>query len=178
MAVAPVFAFIDLAVAALLLYAAVEAFRCSRLLRGGYWQLAAIGLATLALDELLGLHEAIGWTIAWLGTPAPWHTSHWDDVVLAGYVVLAAAISLAHLGELRRSPRAFTLLALGFGLAALAVLLDNVASVVVIEELLELAGATLIAAGTRVRRSEAAGTPGAQRSTRAGPREGAEVVPG
>ena len=178
MAVAPVFAFIDLAVAALLLYAAVEAFRCSRLLRGGYWQLAAIGLTALALDELLGLHEAIGWAIASLGAPAPWHTSHWDDVVLAGYVLVAGAISLAHLGELRRSPRAFALLALGFGLAALAVLLDNLASVVALEESLELGSAALIAAGMRVRRIEAAGAPGAQRSTQAGPREGAEVVPG
>ena len=176
--VAPAFAFIDAAVAALLIYAAVEAFRCFKLLHSDYWRLAAVGLTTLALDELLGLHEAIGWAIASLGAPAPWHTSHWDDVVLAGYVLVAAAISLAHLGELRRSPRAFTLLALGFGLAALAVLLDNLARVAALEELLELAGAALIAAGLRVRRSEAAGTPGAQHSTRAGPHEGAGVVPG
>ncbi len=178
MSVAPVFAFIDLAVAALLLYAAVEAFRCSRLLHARYWPLAAVGLTTLALDELLGLHEAIGWAIASLGAPAPWHTSHWDDVVLAGYVLLAAAISLAHLGELRRSPRAFALLALGFGLATLAVLLDNLASVVALEETLELGSAALIAAGLRVRRIEASGEPGARLTTHVGPREGARVVPG
>ncbi len=178
MLVTPVFSFIDAAVAALLIYAAVEAFRCWRRLHAGYWRLAAGGLTTLALDELLGLHEAIGWAIASLGAPAPWHTSHWDDVVLAGYVLIAAAISLAHLGELRRSPRAFAVLTLGFGIAAVAVLLDNLANVVVVEELLELAGAALIAAAMRIRRSEAAGTTTAHRPARAGPREGAEVVPG
>ena len=178
MMVTPVLTLIDAAVAALLFYAAVEAYRCWRRLHSGYWRLAAIGLTTLALDELLGLHEAIGWAIASLGAPAPWHTSHWDAVVLAGYVLIAAAISLAHLDELRRSPRAFAVLTLGFGLAALAVLLDNLANVVVIEELLELAGAVLIAAATRIRRSEAAGTTTAHRPARAGPREGAEVVSG
>ena len=176
--VTPVLTLIDAAVAALLFYAAVEAFRCWRRLHSGYWRLAAIGLTTLALDELLGLHEAIGWAIASLGAPAPWHTSHWDDVVLAGYVLLAAAISLAHLGELRRSPRTFVLLALGFGLAALAVLLDNLASVAVIEELLELGSATLIALGLRVRRSEASGEAGRRPSPAVRGREGAEVVPG
>ena len=178
MPVTPVFTFIDIAVAAALLYAAFEAFRCWMLLRAGYWRLAALGLAALALDELLGLHEAIGWVIASLGTPAPWHTAHWDDVVLAGYVLIAAAISLAHLGELRRSPRAFALLALGFGSAALAVLLDNLASVVVVEELLELGSAALIAAAMRVRRSEAGGASPAHRRARERPREGAGVVPG
>ena len=167
---------LDIAVAAALLYAAVEAFRCWTLLHAGYWRLAAAGLSLLALDELLGLHEAIGWAIASLGTPAPWHTSHWDDVVLAGYVLIAAAISLAHLGELRRSRRAFALLALGFGLAALAVLLDNLASVVALEELLELAGAVVIAMAMRVRRVEASSASLMRRSPRA--RAGAEVVPG
>ena len=167
----------DIAVAAALLYAATEAFRCWTLLRGaappgspgqaGYWRLAAAGLAGLAFDELIGLHEAIGWAIASLGAPAPWHTSHWDDVVLAGYVLLAAAISLAHLGELRRSRRAFALLALGFGLAALAVLLDNLAQSPAggigrfgaLEELLELASGVMIAIAMRVRRIEASAAP-------------------
>ena len=167
---------IDIAVAAALCYAAAEAFRCWSLLHAGYWRLAAAGLAVLALDELLGLHEAIGWAIASLGAPAPWHTSHWDDVVLAGYVLIAAAISLAHLGELRRSRRAFALLALGFGLAALAVLLDNLASVVALEELLELAGAVVIAMAMRVRRIEASSVSLMRRSPRA--RAGAEVIPG
>ena len=167
---------IDIAVAAALCYAAAEAFRCWSLLHAGYWRLAAAGLAVLALDELLGLHEAIGWAIASLGAPAPWHTSHWDDVVLAGYVLIAAAISLAQLGELRRSRRAFALLALGFGLAALAVLLDNLASVVALEELLELAGAVVIAMAMRVRRVEASSVSLMRRSPRA--RAGAEVIPG
>ncbi len=176
--VTPVFTFIDAAVAALLIYAAVEAFCCWRRLRAGYWRLAAVGLTSLALDELLGLHEAIGWAIASLGAPAPWHTSHWDDVVLAGYVLLAAAISLTHLGELRRSPRAFAVLTLGFGIAAVAVLLDNLASVVAIEELLELAGAALIAVAMRIRRSEATEEAGMRPSSAVRPREGAEVAPG
>ena len=162
----------DIAVAAALLYAATEAFRCWTLLHAGYWRLAAAGLAVLALDELLGLHEAIGWAIASLGAPAPWHTSHWDDVVLAGYVLTAGAISLAHLGELRRSRRAFALLALGFGLAALAVLLDNLAQSPAggigrfgaLEELLELAGALTIAIAMRVRRIEASAAPRLRRS--------------
>ena len=171
-----VFDALDIAVAAVLLYAATEAFRCWTLLHAAYWRLAAAGLGLLALDELLGLHEAIGWAIASLGAPAPWHTSHWDDVVLAGYVLIAAAISLAHLGELRRSRRAFALLALGFGLAALAVLLDNIASVVALEELLELAGAVVIAMAMRVRRVEAGSASLMRRSPRA--RAGAEVVPG
>ena len=147
----------DIAVAAALLYAATEAFRCWTLLHAGYWRLAAAGLAVLALDELIGLHEAIGWAIASLGAPAPWHTSHWDDVVLAGYVLTAGAISLAHLGELRRSRRAFALLALGFGLAALAVLLDNLAQspANALEEVLELASGVMIAIAMRVRRIEA-----------------------
>ena len=177
-AVAPVFVFIDAAVAALLLYAAVEAFRCSTLLRARYWRLAAFGLAILALDELLGLHEAAGWLIASLGAPAPWHTSHWDDVVLAGYVLLAAAISLAYLGELRRSSRAFALLALGFGVAALAVLLDNVAHAPAIEEPLELVAAALIAGAMRARRIEASAAPGPRRADRPRPRDAADVVPG
>ena len=143
-----------------------------------YWRLAALGLAALALDELLGLHEAIGWAIASLGAPAPWHTSHWDDVVLAGYVLLAAAISIAHLGALRRSPRAFVLLAFGFGVAALAVLLDNLAHAPAVEEPLELMGAALIATALRVRRIEAAAIRGAHRSAAVRPGEGAEVVPG
>ena len=186
MPVTLVLATIDIAVAATLLYAAAEAYRSWTLLRGagphgpgagsGYWRLAALGLAALALDELLGLHEAIGWAIASLGAPAPWHTSHWDDVVLAGYVLLAGAISLAHLGELRRSRRAFALLALGFGLAALAVLLDNLASVVALEELLELAAAVVIAMAMRVRRVEASSASLMRRSPHA--RAGAEVVPG
>ena len=175
---------IDIAVAAALCYAATEAFRCWTLLHAGYWRLAATGLAVLALDELLGLHEAIGWAIASLGAPAPWHTSHWDDVVLAGYVLIAAAISLAQLGELRRSRRAFALLALGFGLAALAVLLDNLAQspggaigqLGAVEELLELAGAVVIAMAMRVRRIEASSVSLMRRSPRA--RAGAEVIPG
>lgn len=178
MPVTPVFTFIDIAVAGALLYAAAEALRCWMRLRSGYWRLAALGLAVLALDELLGLHEAIGWVIASIGTPAPWHTSHWDDVVLAGYVLIAAAISLAHLGELRRSPRAFALLALGFGIAALAVLLDNLAHAPAVEESLELVGAALIAAAMRVRRIEANGASPARRPARERPRESAEVVPG
>ena len=171
-----VFDALDIAVAAVLLHAATEAFRCWTFLHAGYWRLAAAGLGLLALDELLGLHEAIGWAIASLGAPAPWHTSHWDDVVLAGYVLIAMAISLAHLGELRRSRRAFALLALGFGLAALAVLLDNIASVVALEELLELAGAVVIAMAMRVRRVEASSASLMRRSSLA--RAGAEVVPG
>ena len=178
MPVTPVFTFIDIAVAALLLLAAVEAFRCSTLLRARYWRLAAFGLAALAFDELLGLHEAAGWAIASLGAPAPWHTSHWDDVVLAGYVLLAAAISLAYLGELRRSPVAFALLALGFGFAALAVLLDNVANAPAVEEPLELAGAALIAGAMRVRRIEASAPPCPRRPDRLRPHDAAEVAPG
>lgn len=178
----------DIAVAAALLYAAAEAFRSWAILRRAgqpgfaararYWRLAALGLAGLALDELLGLHEAIGWLIASLGAPQPWHTSHWDDVVLAGYVLLAAAISLLHLGELRRSPRAFALLAPGFGLAALAVLLDNLAHAPAGEELLELASAALIAIAMRVRRIEATGARVTRRPARIRPRDGAEGVPG
>lgn len=150
---------LDIAVAALLLYAASEAVRSSLLLRASYWRLAALGLALLAFDELLGLHEAIGWLIASLGAPAPWHTSRWDDVVLACYVLIAAAISLAHLGELRRSPRTLVLLALGFGVAACGVLLDNLADARAVEEPIELAGAVLIALAMRVRRIEAGTTP-------------------
>ncbi len=159
----------DLAVAAALLFASAEAFRCWLLLRaaaphgsrrgGDYWRLAAAGLALLALDELLGLHEAIGWAIASLGAPAPRHTPHWGDVVLAGYVLAAGAISLARLGELRRSPRAFALLAAGLALAALAVALDNTARAAALEESLELAGAALIAAGMLARRLEASRAP-------------------
>ena len=166
MPAASVLAATDIAVAAALCYAAAEAFRCWSLLHAGYWRLAAAGLGVLALDELLGLHEAIGWAIASLGAPAPWHTSHWDDVVLACYVLIAAAVSLAHLGELRRSRRTFALLALGFGLAALAVLLDNLASVVAVEELLEVAGAVVIAIAMRVRRVEASATPEGDRLPR------------
>ena len=149
---------LDIAVAALLLYAASEAYRSWTLLRHGYWRLAALGLALLALDELLGLHEAIGWLIAWLGAPAPWHTSRWDDVVLACYVLLAAAISLVCLAELRRSPRTRVLLVLGFGVAACGVLLDNFADARAVEEPIELAGAVLIALAMRVRRIEAGRT--------------------
>ncbi len=169
---------LDAAVAALLLYAAAEAFRSWTLLRHGYWRIAALGLALLAFDELLGLHEAIGWLIASLGAPAPWHTPLWDDVVLACYVLLAAAISLACLAELRRSPRTLVLLVLGFGVAACGVLLDNLADARAIEEPIELAGALLIALAMRVRRIEARTTPaGRAASGRQAPGD-AGLVPG
>ena len=55
-------------------------------------------------------------------------------------------------------------------------LLDNLASVVALEELLELAGAVVIAMAMRVRRVEASSASLMRRSPRA--RAGAEVVPG
>ena len=167
----PAFILVDILVAAVLLYAALESHRGWKLLRrsgrpgANYWRLAALGLVYLALDEFIGLHEGIGRTISWAGAPAPWHTSHWDDVVLAGYVVLAGAISLWYLQELRRTPRVFALLALGFAITALAVLLDNVIQSPTnaigrreaVEEFAELAGAVVIGLGVRARHLEAIG---------------------
>lgn len=161
MPAASFFAAIDVLVASVLLYAGAEALRCRALLRGRrgpaarYWGLAAAGLAVLAFDELLGLHEAAGWLIASLGAPAPWHTPRWDDVVLAGCVLAAAAISLACRSELRQSGRTLALLAAGLGLAGIAVTLDTLGRAAVIEELLELGAALLIALAMRVRRIEA-----------------------
>ncbi len=165
------FILLDIVVAALLLYAARESYRGWKLLRrsgrpgANYWRLAALGLAYLALDELVGLHEGLGRAINWAGAPAPWHTEHWDDVILAVYVVLAAAISLWYLRELLRSPRVFRLLVLGFGITALAVLLDNIIQSPTnaigpreaVEEFTELAGAVVIAFGMRTHHLEAIG---------------------
>ena len=160
---APVlFAFaLDAAVAAALLGAAREARRASRLLLGaggadaGYWRLAAFGLAALALDELLGLHEAIGRAAARSGAPPPWGAARWDDAILAGLVLAAAAITLRCLSALRRSPRAAGLLLSGFGLAALAAALDAAGALAAAEELAELAAAAVFLAAARSRRRDA-----------------------
>ena len=166
---------LDAAVAAALLLAAREARRASRLLRGGggtdgadagYWRLAAAGLAALALDELLGLHEAAGRAIARTGAPPPWGAARWDDAILAALVLAAAALTLRCLHGLRRAPRAAVLLLLGLVLAALAAALDAAAplradalgrgvAIGTVEELAELAAAAAFFAAARSRRCAA-----------------------
>lgn len=175
----PAFIVVDVLVSALLLYAAYRGYRSWQLLRGtgrrgpNYWRLAALGLAYLGLDEFFGIHEAMGRTISWAGAPSPWYTPHWDDVILIAYVVLAGAISLWYLAELRRTPRVFGLLLLGFGMTALAVLLDNliqsptnaIGPREAVEEFVELGGAIVIAMGMRARHLEALGVVAARFST-------------
>ena len=175
----PAFIVVDIIVSAVLLYAAYEGYRSWKLLRGtgrpsaNYWRLAALGLVYLALDEFFGIHEAIGRTISWAGAPSPWHTEHCDDVILIGYVGLAGAISLWYLAELRRTPRVLGLLLLGFGMTALAVLLDNliqsptneIGRREAVEEFAELGGAAVIAMAMHTRRLEALGVVAARLAT-------------
>jgi hypothetical protein len=167
----PAFILVDIAVSAVFVYAAYEAYRSWKLLRAAnwpganYWRLATLGLAFLAADEFFGVHEALGRTISWAGAPAPWHTEHWDDLILAAYVVAAAAISLWYISELRHTPRVFGLLLLGFAVTSLAVVLDNVIQSPTneigqreaVEEFVELAGAVVAALAMRARHLEAAG---------------------
>ena len=186
----PAFIVVDIIVSVVLLYAAYKGYRSWKLLRGtgrpsaNYWRLAALGLVYLALDEFFGIHEAIGRTISWAGVPSPWHTEHWDDVILIGYVGLAGAISLWYLAELRRTPRVFGLLLLGFAITALAVLLDNliqsptnaIGRPEAVEEFVELGGATVIAMAMHARHLEALGVVAARFATPISRLTGAEAT--
>ena len=186
----PAFIVVDIIVSVVLLYAAYKGYRSWKLLRGtgrpsaNYWRLAALGLVYLALDEFFGIHEAIGRTISWAGVPSPWHTEHWDDVILIGYVGLAGAISLWYLAELRRTRRVFGLLLLGFAITALAVLLDNliqsptnaIGRPEAVEEFVELGGATVIAMAMHARHLEALGVVAARFATTISRLTGAEAT--
>ena len=169
----PEFIVVDIVVSAVLLYAGYQSYRAWQLLRGSgrlgvnYWLLAAIGLLFLAADEFFGLHEGMGRTLTWAGVPTPGHTAHLDDVILVTYVVAAGVISLWYIHELLRTPIVLALLLLGFGVTGFAVLLDNIIQSPsneigpreAVEKFAELAGASLIALGMRVRYLEAIGVP-------------------
>ena len=57
------------------------------------WVVAAVGLMTLAFDELMQLHEWIGGGLSWLGVPFPFGLAA-DNYVFLGYASAALWVML------------------------------------------------------------------------------------
>jgi hypothetical protein len=84
--------------------------------------LLGAGLAFLALDEMLALHETVGYNLGFLasvpGTNSP------EDVVFALYAIPAVAFFAAFRDVLRASPWGMRLIVLGVALFGVAAALD------------------------------------------------------
>lgn len=159
----PVYFGTDLLVTLLLLLSAIAAYRNWKLLNNvawkdaGFWRVLTFGFLYLAVDELFGMHEMVGRTISWAGVPSPWHTEHWDDLVLALYFPVAGVTVLWWRREVLRVKRLLHLFVVGLALTALAMLLDNTlhspnnefSLAGTIEEIVELAAAGTIAFAIR-----------------------------
>ena len=75
-----------------------------------FWWLSAAGLVYLGLDDLLTIHESIDFEIHRLLARDPEHpvTRHLDDLIVAGYTPIAAA--LAYRYRLSIAPLRWTIL--------------------------------------------------------------------
>jgi hypothetical protein len=115
----------------------------SNLRRRRFWLIAGFGLTFLALDELTGLHETVGHTLASVtelpGIDRP------DDAVFSLYALPAIAAAVHFRDVLFESPKAAALLGLGAALFPLASMADYMS--LSAEELLEIAAAVVMLAG-------------------------------
>jgi hypothetical protein len=133
---------VALATAALfacLLLGAVGANRRLRLFYG----LASAGFAFLAADEFFAIHETVGHNLLFL-TNAP-GVERPDDLIIAGYLVPAAAFLYYFRDLLANSRRAIVFFAAAVGLFVLAGACDLAG--LILDEPLEVLSAACIAAG-------------------------------
>ena len=67
--------------------------------------ITGFGLIALALDAILGWHQAAGRWLDDNGWGAPGAVNHTDDLIMLAYVAVAGVVLLASLPILARSPR-------------------------------------------------------------------------
>jgi hypothetical protein len=126
------------------LVAAATAVRLSARRVSGFFALLGAGLGFLALDELLALHETVGYNLDFLGDlPA---TNSPEDVVFALYALPAVAFLVAYGDLIRASRRGSALVALGVTLFGAAAALD-VADALIDEQWIEPPASALLVAG-------------------------------
>jgi hypothetical protein len=109
-----------------------------------FFVLLGAGLAFLALDELVALHETIGYNLDFLadlpGAKSP------EDVVFAMYALPALGFLLYYRDMIAASRRGLLLVALGVGLFGVAAALD-VSDALLDEQWVEPPGSLLLVAG-------------------------------
>jgi hypothetical protein len=105
--------------------------------------LSALGLAFLAVDELLGLHETLGFNLLFLADLPG--VTYADDPLFAAYALAALAFVVAFRDIVTASRAASALFALGIGLVVVAGLLDL--SQLTSDEPFEPVAALLLVAG-------------------------------
>jgi hypothetical protein len=109
-----------------------------------FYLLAAAGLGYAGLDELFAIHESIGHNLQFLADVPG--VSRPDDLVIALYLIPAAAFAYAFRDALLANRRAALALGVGLGLFALSTVGDLLGRTTV-EEYLELCSGICIAAG-------------------------------
>jgi hypothetical protein len=146
---------LDWANFAALCVASVAAWTASRRVDSGdrpTWQLASVGLALLAIDERLSLHERLGWWADDIGMQTPAGFNHLDDVFVVIAACVAAVFLARHwraLGRVRGSAVGFAA-ALVLGAGAVAWDAAGPVEVDLPEELLELGASIAAATGAAV----------------------------
>ncbi len=109
-----------------------------------FFVLLGLGLAYLALDEMLALHETIGYNLEFLGDVPG--TNSPEDVVFALYAIPAVAFFLVYRDLLAVSRWGLRLVILGVALFGAAAVLD-VLDAVVDEQWVEPPGSAALVAG-------------------------------
>jgi hypothetical protein len=150
---------------ALLFFAGLTAYRCWRELRStqgaGFWALAAIGLAWLALDEWFAIHEAVAESLF----PNLGIVNHPDDVIILGYAVTAAVIGGLFWRQVTAEARAFRWLCGAAAATAIAGGLDAFGGAefwlsAVSEEIAEISAGAMALLAMRARLAAARGGEG------------------
>lgn len=129
--------------------AAGAARTCPHRVGRRFWRLAAPGLALLALDELLAVHEHLGRWLSDRGVPNPPGVTHLDDLIVGAIGLAGLALVLLHRSYLRATPAVLWPMAAGVGLLAGGVAWDVLGPTAstpgwYTEEALELAGFALL----------------------------------
>lgn len=94
-----------------------------------FWYLAAVGLAFMAVDELVGFHEAIGDnnpSVHTTGEKVFGIFRSWNDITVILYGVVALLAGLWFLPEVLRPPRFAELIALGFAAFVAHTVIDSI----------------------------------------------------
>ncbi|MCW5898658.1 MAG: hypothetical protein KIT10_05255 [Flavobacteriales bacterium] len=94
-----------------------------------FWSLAAAGLAFMAVDELVGFHEAIGDVTPGVETSGERVFGifrGWNDIIVILYGVVALLAGLWFLPEVLRPPRFAELIALGFAAFVAHTVIDSI----------------------------------------------------
>ena len=91
-----------------------------------FWLVATVGFLFLSFDELMRMHELVGWlTEKTIGPPVLFR--NWNDLLLVGYGVVAIVTIFCFLPEILRNPYFAEILVVAFGFFVLHTLVDSLA---------------------------------------------------